>query len=221
MNDKIQRLIQAAADPGSVSDRELAELLADPASREFYDMMRRTADALYPTPEHDVDSEWRAFSDAHGLTPDPAARRRFPQILRILRRPAVAAAVAVVATLAVAAATIGIIRTTSRPQSAHLESAQAPASAWQDAAATPADTILTTHSEAPATVTFKDETLERVLTDIARYYGAKLSFSRDASLSLRLYFQWDQEQTLVEVVGQLDNFEQISISLKGDTITVD
>ena len=218
MNDNIQRLIQAAADPGSISDKELHELLADPTAREFYDMMRRTADVLYPTPEHDVDAEWRAFSQAHGLAPERTARRRFPQILR---RPAVAAAVAAVAILAVSAATIGIVRTASRPAQTQHQEVAAPASAWPAAEVAPADTILTAISSTPTTITFKDETLERVLTDVAEYYGAKLSFSRDSSRSLRLYFQWDQEQTLAEVVGQLNNFEQISISLKGDTITVD
>ena len=72
----------------------------------------------------------------------------------------------------------------------------------------------------PQTIVFKGENLETILADIARYYGASVKFNQDAAKSLQLYFEWNQALPLNEVVEQLNNFEQINITLTDNVLTV-
>ena len=84
----------------------------------------------------------------------------------------------------------------------------------------PTDTIPSETTPLPETIVFKGENLERILADMAEYYGAKFKFNQDAAKSLKLYFEWDQSLPLNEVVEQLNNFEQIDITLTDKVLTV-
>ncbi|MDE5794448.1 MAG: DUF4974 domain-containing protein, partial [Muribaculaceae bacterium] len=73
----------------------------------------------------------------------------------------------------------------------------------------------------PEIIVFDNEPLKTIVDKIARYYGCKVEFSNESSESLRLYFRWDQENTIEEVVERLNNFEQIHIVIKDKTIKID
>ena len=66
-------------------------------------------------------------------------------------------------------------------------------------------------------------TLEAIAARIAGYYGYRVEFAGEASRSLRLYFRWNQAQTLDEVAESLNNFGQIHITVhtQGRTIIID
>ena len=72
----------------------------------------------------------------------------------------------------------------------------------------------------PETIVFKGESFEKILADIAGYYGATVAFNQASAKSLKLYFEWNQALPLNEVVGQLNNFEQINITLTDKVLTV-
>lgn len=78
-----------------------------------------------------------------------------------------------------------------------------------------------TKAKAAEIIVFDDEPLETILKKISEYYDCKVTFSNEASKSLRLYFRWNPENTLEEVVEQLNNFEQIHIIIKDKTIKID
>ena len=84
----------------------------------------------------------------------------------------------------------------------------------------PTDTIPDETTPLPETIVFKGENFERILADIAGYYGATVKFNQDAAKSLKLYFEWDQSLPLSEVVEQLNNFEQINITITDKILTV-
>ena len=68
---------------------------------------------------------------------------------------------------------------------------------------------------------FDNEPLKTIADKIAEYYGYEVEFNNEASESLRLYFRWNQENTIEEVVERLNNFEQIHIVIKDNTIKID
>ncbi len=70
-------------------------------------------------------------------------------------------------------------------------------------------------------IVFDNEPLKTIAGKIAEYYGYQVKFNNEASKSLRLYFRWNQENTVEEVVARLDNFEQIRIEIKDNTIKID
>lgn len=218
MKDNIDRLLDALEHPENYSDAEVEQLLTDPDTREVYDMLHKVADASAPVSEINLDEEWRRF--------EAKQPKRSPVILRWLSsmasRNAAAVVIALVGTLAVVAATIGV----TRYFNANKEMAQTEKSEPQkqtaiaDSKVAPTDTIPTETTPLPETIVFKGENLEKILADIAGYYGVTVKFNQDAAKSLQLYFEWDQSLPLNEVVEQLNNFEQIDITLTDKALTV-
>ena len=218
MKDKIDRLLDALEHPENYTDTEVEQILSDPQAREVYDMMRKTADASAPVPQINLDEEWQRF--------EAKQTRRKPVILRWLpfmaSRNAAAVVLALVGTLAVVAATIGVTHyfgtQKDLAQTQQTEQQEQAVLAKTDIA--PADTIPVEKVPLPQTILFKGETLETILADIAKYYGVSVKFNQDASKSLQLYFEWNQALPLNEVVEQVNNFEQINITLTDNVLTV-
>jgi hypothetical protein len=46
-------------------------------------------------------------------------------------------------------------------------------------------------------------------------------YRRESSRQLRLYYEWDQHNSIAEITELLNNFEQVSISQKGDSIIIE
>ena len=218
MKDNIDRLLDALEHPEKYSDDEVEQLLTDSETREVYDILRKTADVSVPVSEINIDDEWQRF--------EAKQPKRRPLILRwlsfVASRNAAAVVIALVGTLAVVAATIGVthyfIADKELAQTEQTEPQKRTNIANANVA--PTDTIPSETTPLPETIVFKGENLERILADIAGYYGATVKFNQDAAKSLKLYFEWDQSLPLNEVVEQLNNFEQINIILTDKVLTV-
>ena len=218
MKDNIDLLLDALEHPENYSDAEVEQILADPEAREVYDILRKTADASAPVPEINLDEEWRRF--------EAKQPKRSPLIFRWLSfmasRNAAAVIIALVGTIAVVAATIGVthyfISNKEMAQTEQTEPQKQTAITHSNVAST--DTIPDETTPLPETIVFKGENLERILADIAGYYGATVKFDQDAAKSLQLYFEWDQSLPLDKIVEQLNNFEQIDITLTDKVLTV-
>ena len=218
MKDNIDRLLDALEHPENYSDAEVEQILTDSEAREVYDMLRKTADASAPVAEINLDEEWRRF--------EAKQPKRRPVILRWLSfmasRNAAAVVTALVGTLAVVAATIGVTHYfNANKEMAQTEQTEPQKqTAIADSKVAPTDTIPAETTPLPETIVFKGENLERILADMAGYYGVTVKFNQDAAKSLLLYFEWDQSLPLNEVVEQLNNFEQINITLTDKALTV-
>lgn len=218
MKDNIDRLLDALEHPENYNDTEIEQLLTDPDAREVYEMLRKTADISAPVPEINIDEEWRCF--------EAKQPKRRPVILRWLSfmasRNTAAVVTALVGTLAVVAATIGVTHYfNANKEMAQTEQTEPQKqTAIADSNVAPTDTIPAETTPLPETIVFKGENLERILADMAGYYGVTVKFNQDAAKSLLLYFEWDQSLPLNEVVEQLNNFEQINITLTDKALTV-
>lgn len=218
MKDNIDLLLDALEHPENYSDAEVEQILADPEAREVYDILRKTADVSAPVSEINLDEEWRRF--------EAKQPKRSPIILRWLSfmasRNAAAVIIALVGTIAVVGATIGVthyfISNKEMAQTEQTEPQKQTAITHSNVA--PTDTIPAETTPLPETIVFKGENLERILADMAGYYGVTVKFNQDAAKSLLLYFEWDQSLPLNEVVEQLNNFEQIDITLTDKVLTV-
>lgn len=218
MKDNIDRLLDALEHPENYSDAEIEQLLTDPKTREVYDMLHKAADVSAPVPEINIDDEWRSF--------EAKQPKRIPLIFRwlsfVASRNAAAVVIALVGTLAVVAATIGVTHyfIADKEQAQTEQTEPQKRTNIANANVAPTDTIPSETTPLPETIVFKGENLERILADIAEYYGATAKFNQDAAKSLKLYFEWDQSLPLNEVVEQLNNFEQINITLTDKVLTV-
>lgn len=218
MKDNIDRLLDALEHPENYNDTEIEQLLTDPEARDVYDMLRKTADASAPIPEINIDDEWRRFE-----AKQPNRRSNiFRWLSFVASRNAAAVVIALVGTLVVVAATIGVTHYfNANKEMAQTEQTEPQKqTAIADSKVAPTDTIPAETTPLPETIVFKGENLERILADMAGYYGVTVKFNQDATKSLLLYFEWDQSLPLNEVVEQLNNFEQINITLTDKALTV-
>lgn len=69
--------------------------------------------------------------------------------------------------------------------------------------------------------TYEDVTLREILGDLASLYRLNVSYKSGKAASLRLYFRLDTRRGLEQVISDLNSFDNINISINGDTITVD
>lgn len=219
MKDNTDRLLEAVEHPERFTDDELTAMLADPSTRELYGLMSKTADALTPPGNPDIDKEWHDFAAAHIV-----GRRTAWHILRVfLNRHAAAVIMAVVASLAVVAATITFTRSAGSHDPA--EKVVIPASSTpmvgKNGGRVDPDTVVTTELADGEIVTFKEEPFERILSALGVHYGVKVTFNSADTKKLRLFFKWDSSLPLSEVVDQLNSFGRIDIRIKGNTLIVE
>ena len=179
------------------------------------DNIDRLLDAL-ERPENYSDAE------VEKILADPEARELYDMLHKTADASAPVTEIALVCTIAVVAATIGV----THYFNAQKEIAQTELAEPQEQTAiansnvATADTIPSETTPLPETIVFKGESLEKILADIAGYYGATVAFNQDSAKSLKLYFEWNQALPLNEVVGQLNNFEQINITLTDKVLAV-
>lgn len=219
MEDKTDRLLEAMEHPGRFSDEEIRLMLEDDEARELYRLMSRTSDALTETKEPDLDNEWESFAAEHAET----IHKPF-YFFGMFSSRKVAAVLTGAVSLAAVAATVAVTYSLSRPKVD--EAAQITEETGivltKDTVNVNSDSISPLSPAAePTTVVFKDETFENVIGKIAGYYGVTVKYNSESAKALRLYFQWDQRLPLNEVVDQLNSFEQLSLKLSGNTITIE
>lgn len=208
--DKIDRLHEALAHPERFTDSELEEMMRDPEVEEYYSALCKIDTAFSDIPEPDVDAEWDSFARAHTGRKNP--------FIGFIRRNAAACIAVGVASLAAVAAVVGV--NVSRHEAAEH---QPVAEEEIFVECCEVDTIVVNDTEtvaAPVTIVFDNEPLETIMERIGEYYGCRIDYSPTAPRSLRLYFRWNQASSVEEVVESLNNFEQIRLTYKDNTIKI-
>ena len=69
--------------------------------------------------------------------------------------------------------------------------------------------------------TFEDMPLPTMLEEMARHYDMEVVFHNATASNLRLYYEWNPEDSIQEVVNQLNTFNQIKITIDGNRLTVE
>lgn len=215
--DKIERLLDAVEHTDRYTPAEIEAMLQDPEVREVFDLLDITKSSLQTVTTPDIDAEWKKFEERHR---DFGTPRRNWLVSLFSRNAAASIAIAVASFTAVAALVgVGIYHlndrheTTAKEMEVVTESKTIP---------TQPDTIKSVEvAKASEIVVFDNEPLELILNNIADYYDCKVAFNNEASKSLRLYFRWNQALTVEETVERLNNFEQIQLTVKDNTIKVD
>lgn len=215
--DKIDKLLDAIEHPDRYSDSEIREMLQDHEVKEVFDMLDKTKSSLQPIATPDIDAEWKAFESAHRHL---NAKSRFRIFNFISRNIAASIAIGMVSLVAVAAV-VGVSVNYMLKHNEDAVSEGAPASNEMVAVTDTVSEIKKIQTPTQDTIVFDNDSLETIINRIAEYYDCKATFSSETSKSLRLYFRWNQAQTLDEVIESLNNFERIHIICKDKNITID
>lgn len=218
--DKYDKVLELIEHPEKYTDRELEEILRDSETRDLYNTLCDADSALREdfeagssvADEMEISREWNRLM---------RGRRRAVPFFHILRRRAVAMIAIAVTSAAALALGIGIVDRIKTERDASPEQVAVPAAPDVERAVVKTAVIhVDTISEKGKTTIYENEPLSRILSDISGYYGLTLEIQNEPSTKLRLYYKWDSTKDARTVVGQLNNFEKINLSLSNDVLSV-
>lgn len=223
--DKYDLVLDIIGHPENFSQEQLKELLDDKETREIYNLLCKTGSAVnHECDSPDADAEWEAFKTQR-LKGDGNESAK-PARLRVLTswlssRAASTAIVVGLSITSIAAIGIGIKMMADHRQTTATATVSSTKTATTAAAG--GDTIRTATKQktAPAEpIVFENATLETILTATGEYYGVSVRYANNEAKTLRLYFRLDASLPLAEIIGQLNTFDRINITLKDNTLTV-
>ena len=89
----------------------------------------------------------------------------------------------------------------------------------------PRQEIVTADTLANDTVTvqpviYDNIPLEKMLPEIAAYYDTEVIFANDEVRQLRFRFVWNPQQSIEQVIRDLNQFERLTVTLKDNQITI-
>ncbi|MCM1076098.1 MAG: DUF4974 domain-containing protein [Bacteroides sp.] len=211
--DKIDQLLNAIEHPEKYSKSELEALLRDPEVREVYNLLDKTKSSMQPYTAPDVDAEWEAFESAH--------REHKFRLLEFFSRNTAASIAIGIASFAAVAAVVGVGVSHTFSDNADMDVPEAVESAVVNVATVDSTQAEPMPAPVPVMVIFDNEPFESIISQIAAYHGLTVEYASDAPKSLRLYFKWDQNLPVEQVIENLNNFERIHLTLSEGKIKID
>lgn len=211
ISDKRAMFLDMQDHPEKYTDEQITALLADDDIKALAETLAMSKRAVMrQTSEHvDVDEAWQQFAEAHSLP----RRNRY-------KIAAVTTGIVFLSGIALAAVVRwGIFaptnRNTDQPQKPQTERVITTDSLSQDSVAAPKDSV----DRSP--VTFEDAELGTILTQMGAFYHVNVTFGKEASRHIRLYFQWDKHLDLQQQIDLLNAFDRINITLQGNSLNVE
>ena len=211
--DKIERLIAMMEKPDRYSQEEWQQVLSDKDCREYYRLMCDTSAALHDHRPDETETEEALQRFEKRYMPD----RRHIALWRQLA--AVFVGLMLISGLAFAAITM----VKHHQQAPKRELAVAPTKAKATAKTTTAvrDTIKSQPQESNGMKQFINTPVANIVNEIASYYGLKAEIRNSQAASIRLYFNWNRQCSAEQVVSQLNQFDNIHISLDGSSLVLE
>jgi hypothetical protein len=225
--DKANLLLDMQEHPENYTDEQLASMLAD--DEELAEMLEAAAKTKQAMTKAVVDNEtlpmdelWEQFATEHADefdTNESAADIDAPKAKQVqmpLHKVA-AMIIGIIFTIGVTFAAIQIVRNASKPTPEPTQT-ETPAPKPQDVK--PVEQEPTDSVAEVKPVIFDNVELDKMLTTMAKHYGAELEFDNDDARAFRLYFTWKPNETLEHEIERLNQFESINIELNDHKITV-
>lgn len=222
--DKFDLVLDVVEHPDKYSSVELEDFLRDREFRELYEAhcILSIIESYRKSPlPGDIDDEWKRFKRSK--------RSRFSLLPFFGNRVAVVVTIVSASLMAVAAIGFGLKHTVlsdriTTSEKTTVEQAQMVGDSIHYAEVDMSEDSINVDAlelSQGGNVVFVNETLEKIIGDIAYVNGVDVKFKNPGKRSLRLYFQWNTEESMSDIVRQLNNFEQISITCEGNTIIVE
>ncbi|MCM1356160.1 MAG: DUF4974 domain-containing protein [Staphylococcus sp.] len=211
--DKYDIVLDLIERPEHYSSSQIAKILADPETREIYNLLCKSESTLKSKNiSADVDAEWETFNC-----------RNFRKRFRLLHLGGRAASIAVVTLTSIAALAIGTTIALNFSESRR-ETKTAEKDTALPTTVVCKDSVAVTNDSIPAIVTpvlFEDESLDTILKALARQHGLTLEYRNPEAATLHLYYKYDPTLGIGDIVEQLNSFEQLNIRLDGTTLIID
>ena len=219
----IEWLLELQEHSEQVTDEQLQQALNDPQMQELVEQMafakRAFKNEELQAEELDVEGEWEKFAADH-YGEDNSGKTIFSLFTPHSSLQKMAASfIGILLVSGMAFAAIHIVRMVNSHKAETVQTVQ-PVS-YKPSTALPADTIMTDPTDTAEPVVFDNVPLEKMLTEIAAYYYAEVSFLNDDARLLRFHFVWKREDGLRHAIDKLNRFESLSVRLDENKIIVE
>ena len=208
-NENICQLLEMLDNPDAYTEQEIQDIInRDEDSRETYRLMveaKRSSRHRQNQNPVDVDAAWQRFNQ----------KLQHKQYVFGWMKIA-ASFIGVLLVSGIAFAAIHIVRQYQKQEALHTEIT---GNVTPPVTTLPADT-LTKDTVTVQPIIYDNIPLEKMLLEIAAYYDVIVIFTNDEARELRFRFVWNPQQGIEQVVNDLNQFERLTVTLKGHQITV-
>lgn len=201
----MKRLLDAQDHPETFTEEELQAMLKEDDLRESAELMARLKQAYIgkETEDIDVDAEWQHFASQK-------PKRRSWSWMQIA-----AAFIGLLMLSGIAYAAIHIV-SSSRSQQAVENQGDRSLDSVQNHGPVP----LILHS-IPEPKTFENVPLKDITAELASFYHIAIEVRNAETAVLRLYYPWNPQMPLRQVVEELNRFEKVNLTLTNDTLIIE
>ena len=214
-SENIRQLLEMLDNPDAYTEQEIQNIInRDEDTRETYRLMvasKRSSRQRQADKPIDVDAAWQKIAEQLP-TPVGAGLGAGAVIYKIA-----ASFIGIMLVSGIAFAAIQIVRYAQQ----HTPKTEEVINTTKPAITTPSDTLTTDTTAVSQPVIYDNIPLEKMLSEIAAHYDAKVTFVNDEARGLRFRFVWNPQKGIGQVVSDLNQFERLTVTLKDDVITVE
>jgi len=209
-SENIRQLLEMLDNPDAYTEQEILDIInRDEDTRETYRLMvaaKRSSRQRQADKPIDVDAAWQKLN-----------QKVHPKQHSFGWMKIAASFVGVLLVSGIAFAAIQIVRYAQQ----HTPKTEEVINTTKPAITTPSDTLTTDTTAVSQPVIYDNIPLEKMLSEIAAHYDAKVTFVNDEARGLRFRFVWNPQKGIGQVVSDLNQFERLTVTLKDDVITVE
>ena len=209
-SENIRQLLEMLDNPDAYTEQEIQDIInRDEDTRETYRLMvaaKRSSRQRQADKPIDVDAAWQKLN-----------QKVHPKQHSFGWMKIAASFVGIMLVSGIAFAAIQIVRYAQQ----HTPKTEEVINTTKPASTTPADMLTTDTTAVSQPVIYDNIPLEKMLSEIAAHYDAKVTFVNDEARGLRFRFVWNPQKGIGQVVSDLNQFERLTVTLKDDVITVE
>lgn len=214
-SENIRQLLEMLDNPDAYTEQEILDIInRDEDTRETYRLMvaaKRSSRQRQADKPIDVDAAWQKIAEQLP-TPVGAGLGAGSVIYKIA-----ASFIGIMLVSGIAFAAIQIVRYAQQ----HTPKTEEVINTPKPANTPPSDTLPTDTTAVSQPIIYDNIPLEKMLSEIAAHYDAKVTFVNDEARGLRFRFVWNPQKGIGQVVSDLNQFERLTVTLKDDVITVE
>ena len=191
--DKMKRLLEMQEHPERYSEEEIRQLMADEECRQLYEQMVKATDSMFAENHK-----------SHALSKRPTALYKIAAMF-----------IGLLMLSGIAYAAVRIVSNMESKSKVEIADRKPDVKKVRKSFGTEAAPT----KQAP--VKYNNVELQQIMQYIADGYGVKVEFKNEAARTLRFYLQWEADDTLQEIIDQINHFEKVHLTLTDETITIE
>ncbi len=210
IEEKNEMLLDIQEHPDRYSEEQLEELLKDEEIKSLVHdsaMIKRAIIKQHPQ-KVDVDEAWQQFSQTHSMH-----RHNWIKIVASITGIVFLSGVALAAVIQ-----LGVFHSSQSVKPNIRPNITEPV---KSKVITKTESEIKKDSTAMKPVVFENAELGDILSQMANFYHVKVVYKNEETSKIRLYFNWDKQQSLNHCLEILNGFDRINIIYSDNTITVE